>query len=250
MQSLHSTPWTHSLTHSLPVQIQVGAPENIVLRGGGLDEEYVFDQMHFHWGSEHTINGRRFALEVHLVHHDRRYSLREALQVKNGIAVLGVLFHVSKTENEQLQNILDSVDDIADEVGAEATIEKPLRAMDLLPRHLDNYFRYEGSLTTPGCMEAVVWTVFTQSMPLSLRQLKALKMVKDSNGTELGHNYRQVQPLNSRALIYVTSDDVEDSMGHFESQGNGGFANERSFFASISMVILSVFFFKVVKISV
>lgn len=57
-----------------------------------MDREYVLDQMHFHWGSEHTLNGRRYALELHMVHHDRRYSLKEAVQVKNGIAVLGVLF--------------------------------------------------------------------------------------------------------------------------------------------------------------
>lgn len=180
-----------------------------------MEEEYVFDHMHFHWGSEHTINGRRYALELHMVHHDRRYSLREAVGVKNGIAVLGVLFHVSAKENEKLQNILDSVDDIASTVGSEAPIKGPLKTGDLLPDHMDSsYFRYEGSLTTPSCMEAVVWTVFTKSLPLSMEQLEALKLVKSASGTELLHNYRQVQPLNSRSLVYVTHEEVEEIEGY------------------------------------
>lgn len=203
------------------MQINVGAPDHIILSGGGLEEEYVFDQMHFHWGSEHTINGRRYALELHMVHHDRRYTLREALSVKNGIAVLGVLFHVSLYENEKLQNILNSVDDIASTVGATAPITGPLTAADLLPHNRGSYFRYEGSLTTPSCMEAVVWTVFTQSMPLSLDQLEALKLMRSSNGSELLHNYRQVQPLNARPLIYATDEEREENSAYVNNAGKG-----------------------------
>lgn len=156
-----------------------------------------------------------------MVHHDRRYSLREALQVKNGIAVLGVLFHVSASANDKLQNILNSVDDIANVVGSSAAIKEALLAGDLLPRNRDSYFRYEGSLTTPSCLEAVVWTVFTQSMPLSYSQLEALKLVKSSDGTELIHNYRQVQPLNRRSLIYATHEDTEQSLEYMAGGAPG-----------------------------
>lgn len=42
------------------------------LFGGNLPDEYIFLQFHFHWGgtdargSEHTIDGQRFPLEVEL----------------------------------------------------------------------------------------------------------------------------------------------------------------------------------------
>lgn len=33
------------------------------------------------------------------------------------------------------------------------------------------YFRYNGSLTTPGCFESVIWTVFDQKQTISHRQV-------------------------------------------------------------------------------
>lgn len=33
------------------------------------------------------------------------------------------------------------------------------------------YFRYKGSLTTPDCAEAVVWTLFESTIPLSRNQV-------------------------------------------------------------------------------
>ena len=40
------------------VQIS-NVPGPISIAGGGLNGNYIFDQMHFHWASEHTINGGR-----------------------------------------------------------------------------------------------------------------------------------------------------------------------------------------------
>jgi len=44
--------------------------------------------------------------------------------------------------------------------------------MLILPHdELEKYYRYEGSLTTPGCSEAVVWTIFEKTIPLSKEQV-------------------------------------------------------------------------------
>uniref|UniRef100_A0A6B2E880 Carbonic anhydrase n=1 Tax=Phlebotomus kandelakii TaxID=1109342 RepID=A0A6B2E880_9DIPT len=194
------------------IQINVGAPPNVVLSGGGLpSEQYVMEQMHFHWGSEHTINGRRYALELHMVHFDSKFpTIQEALANRDGVAVLGVLFHVSSQANPDLENILDSANKTAkDTVGMADDLLLPLSPLDLLPRNRDSYFHYEGSLTTPGCGEAVLWTVFTQSLPISFDQLERFKSIKTNNGTILTHNFRTVQPLNARPLIYVAPIDYE-----------------------------------------
>ena len=41
----------------------------------------------------------------------------------------------------------------------------------LLPARLDDYYRYDGSLTTPPCYPSVVWTVFRNSVTISQKQV-------------------------------------------------------------------------------
>ena len=81
--------------------------------GGGLPGNYIFDQMHFHWASEHTINSGRYALELHMVHHEKRFeSLSKAAVEKNGVAVLGILFHVSAKPNPIIERFLTNAGSI------------------------------------------------------------------------------------------------------------------------------------------
>lgn len=47
-------------------------------------------------------------------------------------------------------------------------MKESISLWDLLPQEekLRHYFRYLGSLTTPGCQEKVVWTVFKEPIQL------------------------------------------------------------------------------------
>lgn len=217
------------------VQINVGAPDNVVMEGGGLPHKYVLDQMHFHWGSEHTINGRRYPLELHMVHHDVRFAtLSDALASKNGVAVLGILFHVSTLANENLENILKAVEEVVDTTEKSANIPKLMRADSLLPSNTSTFFRYEGSLTTPGCSESVIWTVFTKTVSISFDQAELFKHVKDSHGAELTHNFRSLQPLNSRALVYAAP--MDDLVG----QPGAGIMHKPSVFGLLVVLFVSL----------
>lgn len=42
---------------------------------------------------------------------------------------------------------------------------------ELLPARLDEYYRYDGSLTTPPCYPSVLWTVFRNPVSISLSQV-------------------------------------------------------------------------------
>ena len=72
------------------------------ISGGGLGGNYVFAQLHFHWGSntkdggsEHLINNVRYPAEMHLVHYNAKYgSMTKATGYSDGLAVLGVLIEV------------------------------------------------------------------------------------------------------------------------------------------------------------
>jgi len=49
---------------------------------------------------------------------------------------------------------------------------KPLPSLfELLPTDTKKFYRYEGSLTTPTCNSAVVWTVFETPLTVSAAQV-------------------------------------------------------------------------------
>lgn len=69
--------------------------------------EYLLQQLHFHWqkdgdgesggGSEHSIQGAFYPMEMHMVHHAARYDSVEAA-IKDGkddgVLVVGIMFEV------------------------------------------------------------------------------------------------------------------------------------------------------------
>lgn len=64
------------------------------------------------------------------------------------------------------------------------------------------FFSYSGSLTTPPCSEAVRWLVFRDALPVSQNQINKFFQIMDQNGQPLLNNYRRVQPINDRLVLY------------------------------------------------
>lgn len=76
--------------------------ERPYISNGVLAGKYVFSQLHFHWGvnnmegSEHTVDGCQYPLEMHVVMFKSCYLTQEsALKEKDGIAILVFLLKVS-----------------------------------------------------------------------------------------------------------------------------------------------------------
>jgi carbonic anhydrase len=108
-----------------------------------------------------------------MVHHERKYeTITKAAQEKNGVAVLGILFDVVVDPNPILEIYLKNSEKVFEATGKNQTYQDKLLLMDLLPRNKNSFFRYEGSLTTPGCGEAVIWSVFENSIPISIDQVR------------------------------------------------------------------------------
>jgi len=71
----------------------------------------------------------------------------------------------------------------------------------IIPTKLSNYFRYSGSLTTPGCDEVVEWFVMDGPvLTLSEEQLLDFQTLENSHGYPILMNSRPVQSLNDRQV--------------------------------------------------
>ncbi|CAD5231325.1 unnamed protein product [Bursaphelenchus okinawaensis] len=79
----------------------------------------------------------------------------------------------------------------------------------------DNFYRYQGSLTTPGCGEQVIWTVFAEPLPITQKQLTMFRKLTSGSGNtfDLG-NFRNTQPLNGRRIKYRGGADRHGICGH------------------------------------
>ncbi|KAL1020641.1 hypothetical protein UPYG_G00002790 [Umbra pygmaea] len=76
-----------------------------------------------------------------------------------------------------------------------------LNVRSMLPKNLNNFFRYKGSLTNPPCYESVLWTVFETPITLSHNQIKKMEStLMAMNNNTMWDNYRMSQPLNGRVV--------------------------------------------------
>jgi len=176
------------------------------ISGGKLKDRYVFAQLHLHWGvvdnrhhaTEHQLGDRKYAGELHLVHYNTKYKdIAEAVEEKDGIAVLAFFLHRSSChqENRAWAPILSSLDSVAGSRDDEEVKIGKLKLSDLLPSPKPkNYYLYRGSLTTPMCNEVVQWYVHDRSIQFSEAQLLKLNEVDDTD------RFRPVQPLHGRKV--------------------------------------------------
>jgi len=178
------------------------------IRGGELKGSYELLQFHFHWGSsndrgsEHTINGHSYPMELHLVHIKKNYlkNVAAALSNPDGLAVVGIMFVVGKNGSnfEAFQPIVDAANAIHEDqtlqVPANISLNKFLREVG------PGYYTYDGSLTTPTCNEVVSWHMMQGTIAISQEQLDAFKGLNYPDDSPMVDNFRPPQPLNNRVV--------------------------------------------------
>lgn len=194
--------------HSVVVEFD-DADDRSVIQGGPLDNGYRLKQFHFHWGgkgchgSEHTVSGKTYTSELHLVHWNAaRYgSFGEAVAASDGLAVLGVFLEIGD-EHRGLHKITDALY----MVKFKGTVADfgDFNPKCLLPRSLD-YWTYPGSLTTPPLYESVTWIVLAEPIEVSEKQMGKFRTLLFSGEEEevrkrMENNFRPPQPLNGRTV--------------------------------------------------
>ena len=126
----------------------------------------------------------------------------------DGLAVLGIFLEVGSKhpEFEKICNKLCLIPNKGDKVSF--SDNEKVDPAKLLPHRDSNapleFWRYEGSLTTPPLLESVIWTVFKKPIQVSNEQLGAMRNLqcncKDAASLKMVNNYRPPCPLGERVL--------------------------------------------------
>ncbi len=158
--------------------IQVTYDEGSVLRERS--KPFELKQFHFHAPGEHTVDGKSFPMEMHLVHSGDDGEL----------TVVAVLITEGK-HNNSFDPVLSN---LPDSPGDSRSLEHVTVDIDELLPDDNRHYRYQGSLTTPPCSEGVNWFVIVSPVELSPEQITVFSEV-------LHKNNRPVQPLNGRVVV-------------------------------------------------
>ncbi|XP_077595507.1 uncharacterized protein LOC144211863 [Stigmatopora nigra] len=178
--------------------------DQVEISGGGLDSTYSTLQLHFHWGdtehhpgSEHTVNGHRYPMEMHIVNIKKGLSVEQALTDPTGIAVLGFFIDATEDRNSSIPwSILTSY--LSSQIDTEINVTHEISIKELIGDvDLTKYYRYLGSLTTPSCNEVVAWTVFHEPISVESILLQQFRLK-----TGLANVYRPGQDLNGRQVYH------------------------------------------------
>jgi len=145
------------------------------------DETFELKQFHFHSPSENTIDGRSFPMEAHFVHADK----------DGNLAVITVMYELGG-QNAELERVWSQMPGKA---GDKEKLTHRVDANKLLPGDDHDYYRFNGSLTTPPCSEGVAWFVIKKPDTISKQQLDKFTHVMHHD------NNRPVQPINARVII-------------------------------------------------
>jgi carbonic anhydrase len=161
--------------HSIQVNVHPGSFIKID------NKEFELKQFHFHTPSENQIEGKNFPLEAHFVH-----------VAKDGaIAVVAVLYEDGKS-NSVISKIWKKMPRIA--YNRIKCALSPAMINQLLPKNKE-YYRFDGSLTTPPCTEGVRWFVLKEYPSISKEE------VAEFLHTMHHPNNRPVQPVNARKVL-------------------------------------------------
>ncbi|XP_034022283.1 receptor-type tyrosine-protein phosphatase gamma isoform X2 [Thalassophryne amazonica] len=189
--------------------------DDYFVRGAGLPGRFKAEKMEFHWGhsngsggSEHSINGRRFPVEmqIYLYNSDDFDSLTAAIKERRIIAAMAVFFELGQKDNPAVNPIIQGLKGVVHH--EKETNLKSFILRDLLPSSVDSYYRYTGSLTTPPCSKVVEWIIFSRPVFLSHSQLEAFYSIFTTEQQDhvksveyLRNNFRPLQNLGHRKIF-------------------------------------------------
>jgi carbonic anhydrase len=139
-------------------------------------DRFALTQFHFHHPAEHLVGGKRLAMELHFVH-----------SAPDGkAAVVGIFIAPGKT-NATFHKIVQTM---PTSPGTPVKADPGLDPNGLLPGKHD-YFRYEGSLTTPPCDQSVEWSILRTPLEVAEEDIAAFAKLYPMNARPVQNDNRR-----------------------------------------------------------
>jgi len=199
---------------------------------------YKAQKIVFHTPAEHTIDGKKYEMEMQIIHHG---------QTKGDIAKQVILSFLFEKKPGEYNKFIDDIDffTLPNGLGKERNLENNLyipkifynqESEDVAIMKPFSFYTYQGSLTAPPCTERTI--VYVASTPIKLGTT-ALQLFTESlrmpdlmatNGdvivsNKMPINNRATQPKNGRRVFWYNAEDdicatgAEDKAkkeGHYE----------------------------------
>eukprot|EP00927_Polykrikos_kofoidii_P011244 TRINITY_DN14758_c0_g1_i1.p1 TRINITY_DN14758_c0_g1~~TRINITY_DN14758_c0_g1_i1.p1 ORF type:complete len:520 (-),score=94.07 TRINITY_DN14758_c0_g1_i1:36-1595(-) len=152
------------------------------------DGEYINQGFHFHFPSEHTLDGKRFPGEMHMVY------TKVSIDGRRSFAVVALLLQLfAGDDHVQWFQKLKFGDNMPGKNQSAPVGTVNLAALTSLFK--GGFFHYVGSTTTPPCFEGVHWYVAEKRGYIGKRQAAAAQKLFPVAG-----NNRPTQPLDGRTV--------------------------------------------------
>ncbi|CAF1639269.1 unnamed protein product [Rotaria magnacalcarata] len=180
------------------------SPENnetlFQVTGGGLNGTFDFLNFHLHWGqnyksgSEHQINSKKYAGEIHIVYVNRRTRQLAAIAIfmqSNRSIDLNETKNTYQIENTTLNEWKRYFSTARTLQYSNISIVLSLNLAKLMGNNFNEFWRYQGSLTTPPCTENIIWTVFKAPIIFTENELNSFRkniFIEDYRGPQLLYN--------------------------------------------------------------
>ncbi|KAI4368758.1 hypothetical protein MLD38_017277 [Melastoma candidum] len=155
--------------------------------------QYVLGQCHWHSPSEHSVDGQRFDLELHMVH-----------EGPNGEAtVVGLMYKLGRPDS-----FLSLITSHLEAIAYRGEVERQIGTVNPKAIRLGSrkYYSYIGSLTIPPCTQNVQWTIVEKVRTVSQEQVKLLR---DAVHDYAESNARPLQPINGRPVQLFRPSNIE-----------------------------------------
>lgn len=203
--------------------------------------EYELHDIHFHWGgvnsgSEHSLNGSKGAMEIHLVHKRKGVDLDQIGEHADSLLVIAVIVQMTPewfkhpAHSDKLRPLWMQIENLTGtSEGLDYHFGKPVY---FLPNQRDwrnSFYLYKGSLTTPPCLEVVMWVVMRETLWIRPEDYYRIQhLLKPIHEEDLlvefvAPNVRDTRSLEDRQ-VFIVGDDREDTIYQHpvQNQFNGG----------------------------